>query len=239
MKTVVLIPTFNESENVVPLLDGVARLGIEGLEAVVIDDASPDGTAQRVREYAQRHPFASVIERDGPKGRGHAGREGYRVALARGAERVVEMDGDLSHDPRYIPSLLAAAEQADVVLGSRFVSGGRDTDRALWRRWLTLAANAFIRVVFGVSVRDANSGFRCFRREALETIDPETLASGGPAIVQEVVFRADRRGLRLAEVPVVFVEREHGDSKLSWRELWQGYVAVLRLRADELRGRRR
>jgi dolichol-phosphate mannosyltransferase len=178
-----------------------------------------------------------VIERAGPRGRGYAGRDGFLAALERGADFVIEMDGDLSHDPRYIPQLLAAAASCDVVLGSRFVRGGSDTDRALWRRLLTLAANLFIRIVLGTTVRDANSGFRCFRREALETIDPKSLRSPGPAIVQEVLFRAHRRGLRIGEIPVVFADRARGDSKLGWLELWQGYVAVLRLRARQLLGR--
>lgn len=234
MKTVVMIPTYNERENVGPLLAAIQALAIPGLSALVVDDASPDGTAEQVRAFAAEHPFADVLVRRGPRGRGHAGREGYLEALARSADVVIEMDADLSHDPRYIPDLLAALDSCDVALGSRFVPGGRDTDRALWRRLLTIAANAFIRTVFGTRVRDSNSGFRCFRRQALEAIDPKSLQSEGPAIVQEVLFRAHRLGLRIREVPVVFSDRSRGDSKLGWGELWQGYWAVLRLRAREL-----
>ena len=130
-----------------------------------------------------------------------------------------------------------AADFPDVVLGSRFVSGGSDTGRALWRRVITIAANFYIRVVFGITVRDANSGYRCFRRDALLAIDPSRLRSPGPAIVQEVLFRAHRVGLRVGEVPVAFVERAHGDSKLGWLQLWQGYTTVLRLRVRQLLGR--
>lgn len=239
MKTVVTVPTYNESENVVPLLSAIEALGVPGLEVIVVDDASPDGTAERVTDFARHHPFADVIDRTGPRGRGRAGRDGFLAALARGADFIVEMDGDLSHDPRYIPDLLAAAERHDVVLGSRFVAGGSDTDRARWRRLLTLAANAYIRIVLRTSVRDANSGFRCFRRTALEAIDPATLRSPGPAIVQEVLFRAHRRGLRIHEIPVIFCDRERGDSKLGWLELWQGYWAVLWLRVRQVLGRER
>lgn len=237
MKTVVIVPTYDESENVVPLLEAIGQLAVPGLEVLVVDDASPDGTAALVRGFARRHPFADVLVRTGPRGRGHAGREGYLAALARGADLVIEMDGDLSHDPRYLPQLIAAAESHDVVLGSRFVAGGSDTDRALWRRMLTVAANFYIRVMFGIGVRDANSGYRCFRRTALEAIDPQRLRSPGPAIVQEVLFRAQRCGLRIGEIPVVFADRARGDSKLGWPELWQGYVAVLRLRIRQLLGR--
>jgi len=237
VKTVVIVPTYDECENVGPLLAAIAALRVPGLETIVVDDASPDGTAQRVRELARDHPFARVIARAGPKGRGNAGREGFVAALEAGADFVIEMDGDLSHDPRYIPQLLAEAASCDVVLGSRFVRGGSDADRALWRRLLTLAANLYIRIVLGTTVRDANSGFRCFRRDALLAIDPKSLRSPGPAIVQEVLFRAHRRGLRIGEIPVVFADRARGSSKLGWLELWQGYVAVLRLRARELLGR--
>lgn len=239
MKTVVIVPTYNECENVGPLLEAIGALGIPELEALVVDDGSPDGTADRVRAFARERPFADVLARRGPRGRGHAGREGYLAALERGAEHVIEMDADLSHDPRYIPQLLAAARDHDVVLGSRFVPGGRDTDRARWRRLLTRAANLYIRIVLRTTVRDANSGYRCFRRAALEAIDPKGLRSPGPAIVQEVLFRAQRAGLRIGEVPVVFADRARGDSKLGWGELWQGYLAVLRLRARDLLGRKR
>lgn len=234
MKAVVIVPTYDERDNVVPLLDAILALEVPDLQVLVVDDASPDGTAERVRDYARTHPQASVMERAGPKGRGHAGREGYLAALERGAERVLEMDADFSHDPRYIPDLLAATGSLDVALGSRFVAGGSDTDRALWRRLLTKAANGYIRLMLGLGVRDANSGFRCFRREALERIDPRSLRSPGPAIIQEVLFRAHRRGLRIGEVPVVFDDRVRGDSKLGWWQLWQGYVTVLGLRLREL-----
>lgn len=233
----VIVPTYDESENIVPLLEAIGALAVPGLEVLVVDDASPDGTAALVRNFARQRPFADVLERAGPRGRGHAGRDGYLAALDRGAELVIEMDGDLSHDPHYLPQLIAAADSHDVVLGSRFVPGGSDTDRALWRRVLTIAANFYIRVMFGIAVRDANSGYRCFRREALEKIDPKRLRSPGPAIVQEVLFRAQRCGLRVGEIPVVFADRARGDSKLGWPELWQGYVAVLRLRVRQILGR--
>jgi dolichol-phosphate mannosyltransferase len=237
LKVVVIVPTYDESENVIPLLTAIRDLAIPDLAVLVVDDASPDGTADLVRAFARAHGLADVMVRTGPRGRGHAGRDGYLAALDRGAELVVEMDADLSHDPRYLPQLLAAARDHDVVLGSRFVAGGRDTDRALWRRVVTLAANFYIRVIFGIAVRDANSGYRCFRRDALLAIDPKRLRSPGPAIVQEVLFRAHCCGLRVGEIPVVFTDRARGDSKLGWGELWQGYVAVLRLRVRQLLGR--
>lgn len=241
MKSIVLVPTLNESENVPSLLEAIGALEIADLEVIVVDDASPDGTADRVREFRATDPvrndFASVLVRTGPAGRGHAGREGYLEALDRGADLILEMDADFSHDPRYLPDLIAGAEALDVVLGSRFVPGGLDKDRALWRRVLTRAANFYIRVLFRIDVHDANSGFRCFRREALLAIDPLSLNSPGPAIVQEVLFRAGRLGLAVGETPVVFIDRLHGDSKLGWPELWDGYWTALRLWARHKLGR--
>jgi dolichol-phosphate mannosyltransferase len=239
VKSVLLIPTYDEKDNITPLLQAIAELAIPGLEVLVVDDCSPDGTAEAVDIFARDHAFVSLLCRAGSRGRGNAGREGYLTALARGADLILEMDADFSHHPRYLPALIAAADEYDVVLGSRFVSGGEDADRARWRKVVTLLANFYIRVMFGISVRDANSGYRCFRRQALERIDPASLQSAGPAIVQEVLFRAQRRGLRVGEIPVVFTDRVRGDSKLGFRQLYQGYVAVLRLRVQELLGRSR
>jgi dolichol-phosphate mannosyltransferase len=234
-----VIPTYDEKENITPLLEAIADLSIPGLEALVVDDCSPDGTSEAVETFARGHDFVLLLRREGPRGRGNAGREGYLAALDRGADLILEMDADFSHHPRYLPALIEAAGEYDMVLGSRFVSGGEDADRALWRKIVTLLANFYIRVMFGISVRDANSGYRCFRRQALERIDPASLRSAGPAIIQEVLFRAQRHGLRIGEIPVVFTDRIRGDSKLGFRQLYQGYVAVLRLRMMELLGRSR
>lgn len=237
MKTVVMIPTYNEAENIVPLLREIGADRPPGLHALVVDDSSPDGTSELARGFAAENAWVSVMTRTGPKGRGHAGREGYLRALADGAERIVEMDADFSHHPRYLPALVAAADDCDVVLGSRFVGGGEDADRSLWRKVVTLLANRYIRIMLRIPVSDCNSGYRCFRRDALEKIDPGSLVSAGPAIVQEVLFRAQRRGLTIREIPVVFTDRVQGTSKLSWNDLYQGYVAVLKLRWRELTGR--
>jgi dolichol-phosphate mannosyltransferase len=181
-----------------------------------------------------------VIRRASPRGRGLAGREGYLAALERGADAVVEMDADFSHDPELLPKLLGELQAgADVVLGSRFVPGGSDDDRGWVRRAITVLANSFTRSVLGLGVGDCNSGYRGFRRTALEAIDPASLTSKGPAIVQEVLYRAHRAGLRIVEVPLRFVDRQHGDSKLGVGLLLQGYLAVLRLKAGELIASRR
>jgi dolichol-phosphate mannosyltransferase len=180
-----------------------------------------------------------VIHREGPKGRGVAGRDGFLAALDAGADVILEMDADFSHDPALVPRFLEEIGRgADVVLASRFVRGGSDQDRPWLRRLITILANTYIRVVLGVPIGDCNSGYRGFTRAALEAIRPATLVSVGPSIVQEVLFRAHREGLRIVEIPLEFVDRREGDSKLSLRLLFDGYVMILRLRVAELLGRK-
>lgn len=237
MKVVVVVPTYNERENIGELIAALHGLGIDGLHVVVVDDGSPDGTGEIVRAIARERGGVELLARTGARGRGLAGRDGFLRALALGADRIVEMDADFSHDPRSVPALLAEIDRgADVALGSRFVAGGAERNRGWVRRAVTRLANLYIRVMFGIAVMDSNSGFRAFRREALEAIAPATLASPGPAIVQEVLFRATRRGCKVVETPILFVNRERGRSKLGITQLLQGYFAVLRLRLGEAFG---
>ncbi len=240
-KTVVVVPTFNERENLRPLLQRLRALPFTA-EVLVVDDDSPDNTWSLVRSLARDDPHLHLMHRRGPRGRGLAGRAGFLEALRMGAERIVEMDADLSHDPVHIPDLVAALDEHDLVLGSRAVDGGSDTDRGPGRRILTRAANRFTRETLGLQVQDCNSGFRAYRRTALEAIDPASLRSHGPAIVQEVLFRAHRAKLSIGEIPIRFVDRRAGNSNLNFAKLLTGYFAVLRLRLEELsprRGRRR
>lgn len=238
MRTVVFVPTYNEAENLERLVRELRGVAPDA-DILVVDDRSPDGTGAIADRLAAADAKVRVLHRDPPKGRGLAGRDGYLAALALGAEAVVEMDADFSHDPALLPGMLGAlAGGADVVLASRFVAGGSDTDRSLARRVITVLANAYIRVVLGVPIGDCNSGYRAFRRAALEAVRPATLTSRGPSIVQEVLFRAHRAGARIVEVPLTFVDRKAGDSKLSLRLLLDGYVMILKLRLMELSGRR-
>ncbi|MBI5630051.1 MAG: polyprenol monophosphomannose synthase [Elusimicrobia bacterium] len=228
-RILVMLPTYNERENILPLLDRIFGLGL-GLEAVVVDDKSPDGTGELVRNMARRRPGLHLIERPGPRGRGLAGREGYLFALSRGVDYLVEMDADFSHEPRHIPELLAAVEHCDVVLGSRFVPGGGDAERSWRRRVLTRAANAYARLLLGLEAADCNSGFRCFSRRALQGIHPETMSSRGPSIVHEALYRAHAAGLRIKEVPIEFAERRAGATKLDLARLLSGLWWIARLR---------
>ncbi len=211
MNIVVVVPTYNEAENIVPLLQALLALPLP-LRVLVVDDQSPDGTADRAAAGGGR---VTVLRRDPPRGRGLAGRDGVLAALALGADLIVEMDADGSHDPQQLPALVAAAaDGADIVSGSRYCPGGRVVGYDWLRKLNSAVANAVSRLLLGLTARDATSGYRVFRRRVLEAIDLPTLLSPGPSIVEEILFRAQRRGFYAREVPITFVNREKGESKL-------------------------
>jgi dolichol-phosphate mannosyltransferase len=238
VRSVVFIPTYNEASNLERLVAAIRRISPES-GILVVDDRSPDGTGEIADRLAAADPQVRVLHREPPRGRGVAGRDGYLEALRMGAEIVVEMDADFSHPPELLPAFLAEIERgADVVLGSRFVAGGSDRDRGLARRAITVLANAYIRIVLGVPVGDCNSGYRGFRAGILRRIRPETLTSEGPSIVQEVLFRVHRAGARIVEIPLEFVDRQEGESKLGLGLLLDGYFMILKLKLLALLGRR-
>ena len=239
MKTYVMVPTYNERENIATLIDGILSLGIRDLHIVVVDDDSPDGTSRIVKGISKSRKNVHLLLRTKNRGRGNAGRDGYLYCLAKGADVIIEMDADLSHDPKYIPVMLEEIKKYDMVLGSRMVKGGQDVGRGPLRRLITKGANFYITLMLGIPVKDCNSGYRCFRREILEKIDPNSLRSSGPAIVQEVLFRAHLRKARVKEIPIVFVDRAKGKSKLGVRELGAGYTAILKLKWEHLTGKLR
>jgi len=239
-RVVCVLPTYNEAENVLDLARELLDLG-PSYEVLVVDDDSPDGTWRLVRDAAVDEPRLHLLHRTRDRGRGRAGRAGFLRALELGADRVVEMDADFSHQPRFVPLMVERLDRAGaevgLVLGSRGVAGGSDSDRGLVRQLVTKLANAYIRILLGVAVRDCNSGFRCWRRETLERIRVEDTFSPGPAIVQELLFKTARAGIPVAEVPIEFVDRTRGESTLTLRILVQGYTMVLRLRWMALRGK--
>ncbi len=239
MKTVIFVPTYNEAPNLERLVRAIREVSPESV-ILVVDDESPDGTGAIADRLAAADGQVRVMHRPPPRGRGVAGRDGYREALRLGADVVLEMDADFSHDPALLPRFWEEIERgADVVLGSRFVTGGSDEDRGFARRVVTVLANTYIRIVLGVRVGDCNSGYRCFRREILEAISLDTLTSIGPSIVQEVLFRVYRAGARIVEIPLTFVDRRDGDSKLGLGLLLDGYFMILKLKLRALFGRER
>lgn len=216
IKVAIVIPTYNERENIKELLERILSLSLEWDPAlVIVDDDSPDGTGEIVTSLAHKDRRLHPLIRKGKRGRGTAGIEGFEQALKLNPAFIIEMDADFSHQPEEIPRLLDEAPQWDIIIGSRFVPGGKDTDRNLLRKLLTFVVRHFLRIYLGIPVKDISSGFRCFKREVIEKIELKTLKSQGPSLVQEILFRAFCRGYRIKEVPITFQNRERGKTKLS------------------------
>lgn len=214
MSVVVVVPTYNERENLQLLVPAILQQG--PFRVIVVDDRSPDGTGAVADALAADRPDSvEVIHRSGPRAFGRAYVEGFARALGSGAELICQMDADFSHDPQYLPALIQAAHDHDVVIGSRYLSGVSVVNWPLHRLFLSVAANRYIRTVTRLPVRDCTSGFRCWRRTALAVLPLDRLLSDGYAFQVETIFEAARRGCRIGEVPIVFVERRHGRSKLS------------------------
>ena len=236
MKTFVMIPTYNEKENIRNLINKILNLKIKNLHIVVADDNSPDGTWRIMQEISRKNKSVHLLLRTKDKGRGSAGRDGFIYCLKQGADIIVEMDADFSHDPKYIPLMLEELKNADLVLGSRRIKGSKEIGRSLFRRFVTWGANLYIKLMLGIKVKDCNSGFRCFKRKVLEAINLEKLESKGPAIIQEVLFKAHLKGFRIKEIPITFVDRTMGTSKLGIPQLAAGYFMVLKLKFLKLIG---
>jgi len=212
VEATVCLPTYNERENVEPM---VRALGEHGVRVLVIDDGSPDGTGEFADRLAAELGYVDVLHRPRKEGLGPAYVAGFRRALADGAELILEMDCDFSHDPGDVPRLIAAAADADLVLGSRYVEGGSIPSWGPVRRAISYGASLYARLWLGWGVRDATTGFKCFRREVLERIDLGSISAKGYAFQIETTYRAARAGFRVREVPIVFVDREVGGSKMS------------------------
>ena len=229
MKTMIMVPTYNEAQNLEKLIGQIFSYAPE-VDVLVVDDNSPDGTGRIADELADRNPRVHVLHRTKIRGRGLAGIAGLRYALNWGAEAVVEMDADFSHDPKYLPDLLSGLDEADVVLGSRFVPGGADVGRGFVRHAITVFANWYIRMVLKIKIRDCTSGYRAFKRAVLETVDVDTLISRGPAIVQELLYSSLLSGFRVKEIPIVFIDRQRGTSTFNFKIMYEGFVMIPVLR---------
>jgi dolichol-phosphate mannosyltransferase len=233
MRVVVCLPTYNERENLERMVRALGEVLPDRGRVLVIDDSSPDGTGALADRLAGELGFVHVIHRPRKEGLGPAYVAGFRRALAEGAELVFELDCDFSHDPGDVPRLLAAAESADLVLGSRYVPGGSVANWGLARRLVSAGGSHYARLLLGVSVRDLTGGFKCYRREVLERLDLDAVSSRGYAFQIETTYRAIRAGFRVVEVPISFVDRAVGGSKMSkaivLEAVWK--VPVLRARA--------
>jgi dolichol-phosphate mannosyltransferase len=234
-KAVVCLPTYNERENIEPML---RALGDKGVRVLVIDDNSPDGTGELADRLAQELGYVDVLHRERKEGLGPAYLSGFRHALAGDAELVLEMDCDFSHDPDYVPRLITAVEDgADLALGSRYVPGGGVRNWGLLRRLISAGGSFYARIILGVKVRDLTGGFKCYRRAVLEAIDLDAVDSKGYAFQIETTYRALRAGFKVVEVPITFADREVGGSKMSKAIVAEAIWKVPGLRLKALLGR--
>jgi dolichol-phosphate mannosyltransferase len=234
VRVTVCLPTYNERENLEPML---RALGEHGVRVLVIDDNSPDGTGQLAERFAKELDYVDVLHRPRKEGLGPAYLAGFRRALADGAERILEMDCDFSHDPKDVPRLISATDEADLALGSRYVEGGEVGNWGAARRAVSAAGSLYARVLLSVPIRDLTGGFKCYRRTVLETIDLDAIHSKGYAFQIETTYRTLRAGFRVVEVPIRFVDREAGGSKMSHAIVLEAIWKVPLLRAEALTGK--
>jgi dolichol-phosphate mannosyltransferase len=226
----IVVPTYNEAENVGEIAPRLLSAA-PGVELLFVDDASPDGTGDILDTMAAADPRIHVMHRAGKLGLGTAYRDGFAWGMARGFTFLVEMDADGSHDPRHLPEMFTRArEGADVVVGSRYVDGGGTVNWGLARKLISRGGSLYARSVLGVAVRDVTAGFMCWRKTALEAIDLSTITSNGYSFQIEMKYRALQRGLRLVEIPIVFVDRRVGQSKMSRAIFLEALLKVWKLR---------
>src|SRR5262249_2466271 len=229
VKSLIVIPTYNERENIASLLHDVLQC-VPTTDVLVIDDNSPDGTGELVDELASRDPRIHTLHRPGKQGLGTAYVRGFQYAIEHDYELVFEMDADYSHDPKYLPNFLHAAERADLVIGSRYVKGGGTPNWSALRRFISGGGNIFARAVLGIPVHDCTSGYRCYRTAALQTLNLSAIRAQGYAFQVELAYNFWKRGYRIREVPIVFMDRRVGQSKMSRQIFLEAFLWVVRTR---------
>ena len=227
-RTLIVVPTYNERENLPQLIQRVLALPVS-VDLLVVDDNSPDGTGRIADELAAKHASIHVLHRSEKNGLGRAYIAGFKWALERGYEFVFEMDGDFSHDPNDIPKFLEAATAADLVVGSRYIHGIRIINWPLSRLMLSKSAATYVRIVTGMQITDPTGGYKCFRKRALEAIDLDAIRSNGYSFQIEMTHKLWRQGLNVVEVPIIFTDRFQGHSKMSGNIVWEAFWIVWRL----------
>jgi len=235
MKTLIIIPTYNEIDNIEKLLEQVLAKS-ETIEVLVIDDNSPDGTALRVKFMQSSEPRIHILERPGKMGLGSAYVTGFKYALERDYDYIIEMDADFSHNPEDIPLLLNAAKKYDLVIGSRYCEGVNIIHWPIKRLLISYFASKYVRTITRMPIKDPTSGFKCFQRKVLENIDLDKILSDGYAFQIEMNFRAWVKGFHIKEIPIVFTERKNGVSKMSRKIVWEAAWMVWRLEFMKILG---
>ncbi|HIJ86734.1 MAG TPA: polyprenol monophosphomannose synthase [Desulfuromonadales bacterium] len=233
MKAFVVIPTYNEKDNVRSLTDTVLAQH-SGIQILFVDDNSPDGTGVIIDELVAHNDRVHVLHRSGKRGLGSAYREGFKAALAMGADYLLEMDADFSHDPATLPLFLSAILKNDLVIGSRYLNGVSVVNWPIRRLILSYCASVYTRLVTGLQVRDCTSGFKCFRRATIEAIDLSRVTSDGYSFQIEMNYRCMEKGFRIAEIPIIFIDRHAGSSKMSGSIVREAVLMVWKLRLNTL-----
>ncbi len=236
LKVVAVIPTYNERDNIGRLIEQVLAQN-EGLEVLVVDDNSPDGTGTLVAQLASVNPRVHVLHRPGKMGLGSAYRDGFKVALDQGADFIVEMDADFSHDPAVLPRFLEKMGDYDLLIGSRYLNGISVVNWPLRRLMLSYFANVYTRLVTGLRIQDCTSGFKCFRRRVIESIELDRIRSDGYSFQIEMNYRCVEMGFRVGEIPIIFIDRHSGSSKMSKRIVREAVVMVWKLKLGTMLNR--
>lgn len=230
MRAVVVVPTYNELANLQELVEKLQDIS-PGLHILIVDDNSPDGTGRLADELSRKNPGqVFVLHRDNKEGLGKAYVDGFKRVLEKDYDFILQMDADLSHDPDHLPQFFDQIRNYDLVVGSRYVNGISVVNWDLKRLIMSKLATNYVRLVTGMPITDATSGFNCWRREALEAVGFEEAFSSGYVFLVEMKYKAYRRGLKVGEVPIIFVERKNGNSKLDWAVIWEAFWGVLKLR---------
>lgn len=230
MKVFIVIPTYNEKENIEKLIQEIFYLEIDNLSILVVDDNSPDGTADIVTRLMKNYQKLFLIKRAGKLGLGSAYREGFTFALKEGADFIFEMDADFSHQPKYIPKILLELKDNDLVIGSRYVKGGGVDNWPWWRQVLSQLANIYVQFVLGLKVKDATAGFRGYRQEVFQKINIKNIISDGYSFQVELVYLINKANLKIKEIPIVFPDRKLGQSKIGHEEIFKAIITILKLK---------
>ncbi len=229
MRILVIIPTYNERENLPKIIRKIQNLGIKNLDILIIDDNSPDGTGKLADEYSHKFKNIFVIHREKKMGLGTAYKTGFKYAIEKGYDYVFEMDADLSHDPDDIPRFLKEIRRVDLVIGSRYCKGGKVVNWPSSRRLLSFLANLYAKILTGVPINDMTSGYKCYRRKVIENYDYDKLRAEGYGFQIETVFYAFKKGFKLKEIPIIFHDRVEGKSKLGRKIVYEAFFRVLSL----------
>ena len=236
-KSLVIIPTYNEIDNIEKVLNTLINLKIPNIDILVIDDNSPDGTADLIEKYSKNHPQVSIIKRIAKMGLGTAYIRGFKYAIENGYDYIFEMDADSSHDPNEIPNFLKAVEKADLVIGSRYVTGVNVINWPLSRLFISVMANKYSQIITGMPIHDCTSGFKCFKRKVLKAIPLDEISSSGYSFQIEMNFKAWKRDFIIKEIPIIFYDRTVGSSKMSKRIIMEAIFIVWKLKISSFFGR--